>query len=265
MIRLLIVGDIVGEPGRRAVAQVVPRLKRELDVDLAIGNAENAAGGGGLTARTAEELYQGGLNILTMGDHIWDKKEILQMIDRNPRIVRPANYPSQVPGLSWSVVRTPSGEPVGVTSVLGRIFMKQPYESPFLAAKAAIQAMQPQTRVIVVDVHAEATSEKVALGWYLDGQASVVFGTHTHIQTADERILPLGTSYITDVGMVGPYDSVIGRSKEQVLESFLTLIPRRADVAHGDVQLHGVIVDVDETTGKAQAIRRIQEKVFDGL
>ena len=262
--RLLIIGDIVGEPGRRAVAQIVPRLKRDEKIDLAIGNAENVTNGGGLIPRHAQELYHAGLDVLTMGDHIWDKKEIYQIVSSDPRIVRPANYPKSVPGQWAIVVKTPAGEKVGVTGVLGRVFMKQPYDSPFVAIKEAVDQLRKETPVIVVDVHAETTSEKVALGWYLDGQVSVVFGTHTHIQTADERTLPLGTSYITDVGMVGPYDSVIGRKKEQVLETFLTQVPRRYEVASGDVRLCGAIIDVDSKTGKATAIRRIQERLEDG-
>src|SRR3989338_7319329 len=262
--RLLIIGDIVGEPGRRAVAEIVPRLKKSEKIDLAIGNAENVSNGGGLVPRHAEELYRSGLDVLTMGDHIWDKKEIREIISVDPRIVRPANYPKQVPG-NWAVIaKAPSGEKVGVTAVLGRVFMRQPYDSPFTAVKEAVEELKRQTPVIVVDIHAEATSEKVALGWYLDGQVSVVFGTHTHIQTADERILPLGTSYITDVGMVGPYDSVIGRKKEQVIESFLTQVPHRYEVANEDIKLCGIIADIDSATGKAKAIRRVQEGLQDG-
>lgn len=262
--RLLIIGDIVGEPGRRAVTEIVPRLKRSEKIDLAIGNAENVSNGAGLLPRHAEELYRGGLDVLTMGDHIWDKKEILEIISIDPRLVRPANYPKAVPGQGAIVVKTSSGEKVGITNVLGRVFMRQTYDSPFAVLKETVAELRKETPVIVVDVHAEATSEKVALGWYLDGQVSIVFGTHTHIQTADERILPLGTSYITDVGMVGPYDSVIGRKKEQVIENFLTQVPHRYEVANENVKLCGIIVDVDSSTGKAKSICRIQESLQNG-
>ncbi|MFA5362783.1 MAG: TIGR00282 family metallophosphoesterase [Candidatus Omnitrophota bacterium] len=258
--RLLFIGDIVGSPGRNAVTNLLPGLKEELSLDFVAANAENVAGGSGITDRAAVELFAAGVDVLTSGDHIWKKREIFDFIDREPRLLRPANFPEGSPGAGWGVFRTKKGLAVGVVNVQGRVFMEA-LECPFKAALKAVETVSRDTRVIIVDMHAEATSEKVALGWYLDGKVSAVLGTHTHIQTADERILPSGTAYITDVGMAGPYDSVIGRRVEDVLARFITSIPTRFEVAQDNVQVHGAVVEIDERTGRAGSIERIQRKV----
>jgi metallophosphoesterase (TIGR00282 family) len=257
---ILFIGDIVGRPGRDAVRKLLPQLKEERSLDFVIANAENAAGGSGITASVAQELFDAGIDVLTSGDHIWKKREIFEIINQENRILRPANFPIGAPGYGWGLYNTRSGMKVGVVNVNGRVFMEA-LECPFKTSRKAQEELCKETRVIVVDIHAEATSEKVALGWYLDGEVSAVLGTHTHIQTADERILPGGCAYITDVGMTGPYDSVIGRRVEDVLERFLTSIPVRFEVADGNVQLHGVVLDIDEGSGKAKSIVRIQKKV----
>ncbi|MDD2703326.1 MAG: TIGR00282 family metallophosphoesterase [Candidatus Omnitrophica bacterium] len=258
--KILFIGDIVGSPGRNAVSRLLPGLKEELSLDFVAANAENAAGGSGITGRVAAELFDAGADVLTSGDHIWKKREIFDLVDTEPRLLRPVNFPEGSPGAGWGVFKTRKGFTVGVVNVQGRVFMEA-LECPFKTAMKAVETIARDTRVIIVDMHAEATSEKVALGWYLDGKASAVLGTHTHIQTADERILPSGTAYITDVGMVGPYDSVIGRRVEDVLARFITAIPTRFEVAQDNVQVHGVVLDIDERTGRACSIERIQRKV----
>ncbi|MDD4980422.1 MAG: TIGR00282 family metallophosphoesterase [Candidatus Omnitrophica bacterium] len=257
---ILFIGDIVGNPGREAVKQLLPGLKKEFNLDFVIANAENSAGGSGITPKIAEELFQAGVNVLTSGDHIWKKREIFEIIGQEERILRPVNFPSGVAGRGWGLFKLENGLKIGVINVNGRVFMEA-LECPFKTTRQAIEALAKDTKVIIVDIHAEATSEKVALGWYLDGEASAVLGTHTHIQTADEKILPGGTAYITDVGMAGPLDSVIGRRKEDVLERFLTGVPVRFEVASDDVQLQGVVVEINESTGKAKSIVRIQRKL----
>ncbi len=257
--RILFIGDIVGAPGRLAVKELVPMIARRDKADFVIANAENVAGGSGITPALADELFSYGVDALTSGDHIWKRKEIVEKLESDLRITRPANYPKEAPGLGSTVVKSKTGVKVGIVNLIGRVFMES-VECPFKAAKDHISKIK-DTKVIIVDIHAEATSEKIALGWYLDGAVSAILGTHTHIQTADEKVLPNGTAYITDVGMTGPYDSVIGRRKEQVLSRFLTQMPVRFEMAEGDVQLHGAIVDVDETSGKARSIIRIQEKL----
>jgi len=257
---ILFIGDIVGSPGRDAVRLLLPSLKKEFKLDVAIANAENAAGGSGITSRVAQELFDAGLDVLTSGDHIWKKKEIFEFINEETRILRPINFPPGVPGRGAGVFTFKNGLTVGVINVNGRVFMDA-LECPFRSALQAQEQLCKETKVIIVDIHAEATSEKVALGWYLDGKVSAVLGTHTHIQTADEKILPKQTAYITDVGMTGPYDSVIGRRVEDVLERFLTSVPIRFEVAQENIQLHGAVVDIDENTGKARSIERIQRKV----
>jgi metallophosphoesterase (TIGR00282 family) len=258
--KILFIGDIVGNPGRNAVRALLPELKKEKDIGFVIANAENAAGGSGITPRVAQELFESGADVLTAGDHIWKKRDVLEIIELDRRIVRPANFPSGAPGHGWNVFEARDGVRVGVINVNGRVFMDA-LECPFRTAKHAQEILVQETPIIIVDMHAEATSEKVALGWYLDGKVSAVLGTHTHIQTADEKILPAGTAYITDVGMTGPYDSVIGRRVEDVLERFLTAIPHRFEVAEGNVQLHGVVVDIDPSSGKARGIERIQKRL----
>ncbi|MFA5156467.1 MAG: TIGR00282 family metallophosphoesterase [Candidatus Omnitrophota bacterium] len=258
--KILFIGDIVGNPGREAVKKLLPLLKQEFKLDFVIANAENAAGGSGITSRVANELFDAGVSVLTSGDHIWKKSEIFEIIKEDKRILRPANFPEGAPGCGSQIFKTEAGAKVGVVNVQGRVFMEA-LESPFKAALKAQEELSRETKVIIVDMHAEATSEKVALGWYLDGKVSAVLGTHTHIQTADEKILPQGTAYITDAGMTGPYDSVIGRDVADVLQRFLTSVPVRFEVAQENIQLHGVVLDIDENTGKARSIVRIQKKI----
>lgn len=258
--KILFIGDIVGSPGREAVKRLLPQLKKEHGLDFVVANAENASGGSGITSKVADELFSSGVDVLTSGDHIWKKSEIFELIKEEERILRPLNFPSGSPGRGFSVFKTKEGKKVGVVCVNGRVFMDA-LDCPFKTTLEAVEKMSKDTKVIMVDIHAEATSEKVALGWYLDGKASAVLGTHTHIQTADERILPGGTAYLTDAGMTGPYDSVIGRKVEDVLERFITAIPVRFEVAEGNIQLHGAVLDIDDKTGKAISITRVQEKL----
>ena len=261
---ILIVGDVVGAPGRDAVKALVPILKAKHKVDFTIINCENVAGGAGVTPKTAQELLNAGADMLTSGQHIWRYKEIGPYLKEEPRLLRPANYPSATPGLGGSVYSAKNGIRVGVVNLLGRVFMGiDALDDPFRVGTKLIEEIQTKTRVIIVDMHAEATSEKIVMGWYLDGQVSAVVGTHTHIQTADERILPKGTAYLTDLGMTGPYDSVIGRKVEPVMERFLTGIPGRFDVAESNVKLCGALLEVDENSGKAKKITRIQEQFKD--
>jgi metallophosphoesterase (TIGR00282 family) len=258
--KILFIGDIVGSPGREAVKRLLPELKKEHGLDFTIANAENAAGGSGITLKVAQDLFSYGVDVLTSGDHIWKKRDIFEFINGEERILRPLNFPSGAPGRGSGIFKTVKGLTIGVINVNGRVFMEA-LECPFRTSLLAVEELSGQTKVIIVDIHAEATSEKIALGWYLDGRASAVLGTHTHIQTADEKILPQGTAYLTDLGMSGPYDSVIGRRKEDVLERFLTSIPVRFEVAAEDIQLHGAVLDIDENTGKARSIVRIQKKL----
>jgi len=258
--KILFIGDIVGSPGREAVKTLLPELQKEYHLDFVIANAENAAGGSGITPKVSEELFETGINVLTSGDHIWKKREVFEIIDQEERILRPLNFPAGVAGRGFGLFKTKSGLKIGVVNVNGRVFMEA-LECPFKTTKAAIEELSKETKIIIVDIHAEATSEKVALGWYLDGKASAVLGTHTHIQTADERILPGGSAYITDVGMTGPLDSVIGRRIEDVLERFITGVPTRFEIAKENIQLQGAVLDIDDT-GKARSILRIQRKVI---
>jgi len=258
--KILFIGDVVGEPGRRAIAELVPKLKKRESVDFVIANGENAAGGSGITPSLCDELYESGVDVITTGDHVWKRKELLDRIASDSRILRPANYPRGAPGSGSTVVESASGVSVGVVNLVGRVFM-QAVECPFRIVKEELVRLENKARVIVVDVHAEATSEKIALGWYLDGKVSAIVGTHTHVQTADEKILPGGTAFIADAGMTGPFDSVIGRTKEAVLTRFITQMPMKFDIAEGDIQLHGVIIDIDEKTGRAESIKRVQEKL----
>jgi metallophosphoesterase (TIGR00282 family) len=260
--RILFIGDIVGEPGRRAVERLVPKMKKRDGIDFVVANGENVAGGSGITPALAEELLDAGVDVITTGDHIWKRKEIVEEIESQDRLLRPANYPQGAPGRGAIVVQSESGVEVGVVNLIGRVFM-QAVECPFRTVRSEIDRIKAKARVIIVDIHAEATSEKIALGWYLDGLVSAVIGTHTHVQTADEKILPAGTAFISDAGMTGPFDGVIGRKKEQILSRFITQLPARFEMAEGDIQLHGVIIDIDEKTGRANSIKRIQEKLAD--
>jgi metallophosphoesterase (TIGR00282 family) len=258
-INILFIGDIVGSPGREAVKALLAGLKKEFNLQFVIANAENAAGGSGITPKVAKELFDAGISVLTSGDHIWKRREIFEILNQEERILRPLNFPVGAPGRGWAVFKTNGNVRVGVLNVQGRVFM-QALECPFRTTREAQEKLILDTKIIIVDIHAEATSEKVALGWYLDGKVSAVLGTHTHIQTADERILPQGTAYITDVGMTGAADSVIGRKIEDVLERFISGVPCRFEVAKENVQLQGAVLEIDEGTGKAKSIIRVQRK-----
>jgi metallophosphoesterase (TIGR00282 family) len=256
---ILCIGDIVGRPGREVVASALPKIKKEHGIDLVIANAENASGGSGLTPNNADEILSCGVDIMTMGDHVWDKTEIFPYLNDHPqKIIRPANFPEGVPGVGWAVVKASNGIKVGVINLLGRTFMRYNVLCPFTTLEALVEKVKEQTRVIIVDMHAETTSEKVAMGFFADGKVSLVFGTHTHIQTADEKILPQKTAYITDLGMSGPYDSVIGQDKSVIITRFLTSMPHKFEVAKSAGTLHGVVVKVDPKTGRAQSINRLQ-------
>ena len=257
--KLLFIGDIVGEPGRKAMKTLVPRLVKKHGIECVVADAENAAGGSGITPPIAEALKDCGVHVLTSGDHIWKRKEVIQILDRGEGVLRPLNYPKENPGSGSTIVELSSGVKIGVINLVGRVFM-QAVECPFKTSYEEVAKMKKITPNIFVDVHAEATSEKIALGWYLDGLVTGVMGTHTHVQTADEKILPKGTAYITDAGMTGPFDSVIGRKKEQILSRFVTQMPTRFEMAEDDIWLNGVIIDFDEKCGKANSIERIQKK-----
>jgi metallophosphoesterase (TIGR00282 family) len=259
--RILILGDVMGRPARRAVARLVPSLIKEERIDLAIANAENAAGGMGVDLKSAGELFGAGLHVLTSGNHIWKKREIFQYLDAKPNLIRPANYPEGAPGRGWYAWQNQSGLTALVINIQGRVFMPNHVDDPFRSIDKILLEHGGHSLVVIVDVHAEATSEKNALGWYLDGRASVVYGTHTHIQTADERILPGGTAYITDVGLCGSFNSVIGMEREVVIEGFISQLPRKFEVADEDVVLQGIVVELDERTGKARSIRRLRQHV----
>lgn len=259
--KVLFVGDIVGSPGRLAFARTVARLKLEGKVDLVIANAENAAAGQGITGTLADEILSAGADVITLGDHTWDQKDIPDYIEREPRVIRPANFAPGCPGRGYALIDTKWGR-LGVMNLVGRVFMK-PYDCPFRAADSILQKDLNKANFIFVDMHAEATSEKLAMGRYLDGRVTCVAGTHTHVQTSDELVLRGGTAYITDLGMCGGKDSILGRDLESVMPMFLTGMPKRFKISHDDVMLEGVIVTVDETTRKATSIKRIREKVAD--
>jgi 2',3'-cyclic-nucleotide 2'-phosphodiesterase len=257
-VNIVFIGDVVGKPGRRILARMLPALRREVGADLAIANGENSAGGFGITPETLDDLLAAGVDVVTGGNHTWQAREIYTLLDSHPRILRPANYPPGTPGRGSGVFRS-SGPTPGAVAVLnleGRVFM-QPLQSPFEVGRDEAERLRQEASVIIVDMHAEATSEKIALGWYLDGRVSAVIGTHTHVQTADERILPEGTAFISDAGMTGPRDSVIGMGRDEVLQRFLTLLPARFDVAAGPAQLNAVVVEVDDQTGRARRIQRV--------
>lgn len=255
--KILFVGDIVGSPGRRALREFLPEIKREFSVDITIINAENAAGGLGATPEILDELFGYGVQAATMGNHTWRKKALVRSIDRYRNVVRPANYPPGNPGQGWALVDLPDGRRLGLVSVLGRVYMEA-FACPFEKSLEAVEALRESTNTILVDAHAEATSEKVALGWHLDGRCSAVIGTHTHVQTADERILPGGTAYITDAGMTGPRDGVIGVKKDLVIQKFVTGMPASFEVAKTAPMLNAVVIETDDDTGKAVSIERIQ-------
>jgi 2',3'-cyclic-nucleotide 2'-phosphodiesterase len=255
-VNILFIGDIMGRPGRELARRAIPVLVERHDIDLVVANVENAAAGFGVTKDLGEELRACGIAVMTSGNHIWDKKEVLDYIPTQPRLLRPANFPAGTPGTGRFLAETASGQAVGVINIMGRVFM-QPLDDPFAVVLKEIEALRAKTRVVLVDFHAEATSEKVAMGWHLDGRVTAVVGTHTHVQTADERVLPGGTAYITDVGMTGPHDSIIGVEKSAALVRFLSGMPARFEAASGDPKLHAVLIAADAATGKASAISRL--------
>ena len=262
--RALLIGDVIGKPGRQALERFVIPLRKELGVDLVVVNCENSAGGLGVTPLVAEEMFKAGADVLTSGNHVWKKPEALQLLKLDHRVLRPANYPAAAPGSGAVVIETLGGQKVGILNIQGRVFM-EPTDCPFQAATREVERLRKSTPMIIVDIHAEATSEKVAMGWFLDGKVSCLFGTHTHIPTSDERILPNGTAYLTDVGMTGPYDSVIGRKTEQILEKFLTGLPVKSEVAGGNVQLRALVVDIDPVSGKATRIERLTKSLSESI
>ena len=273
--KLLFIGDIVGQPGRRAVAELLPKLREQHALDFVIANGENSAGGSGITPKTAGEIFSAGVDVITSGDHLWDQKEVMELLAGEKRFLRPLNYPPGTPGQGSAIFEikvgssrrddrtarraVPTNLSIAVLNVQGRTFMQPPLEHPFLLAAEEVKRLREQTKIIFVDFHAEATSEKIAFGRFLDGQVSAVVGTHTHVQTADEQIFPGGTAYLTDAGFTGPHESVLGREIEPVIRRFLTGMPQRFEVAKGRVLLHGVVIEINDATGAALKIQRVAE------
>lgn len=257
---ILFIGDIVGNPGRRAVTEYLKEIQKSTSIsyDFIIANGENSAGGKGLTFEIVDQLLASGVSAITTGNHVWDKKEIFDFVDTTPQLIRPANYPTEVPGRGMTIVSSVDGRTkLGVVNLAGQIYMNR-YENPFHALDSILIEVKAETPYVILDFHAEATSEKIAMGWHADGKIGAVIGTHTHVQTADERVLPKGTAYITDVGMTGPHDSVIGSKREQVVETFLTMMPARFIVANENIRLNAVHVELNNDTGLAESIKRIQ-------
>lgn len=252
--KVLFIGDIVGSPGRKAIKEWLSELRKELSFDYCIANGENAAGGSGITHVVAQELYKLGIDALTMGNHTWSKKEIHSFIESDPKLVRPANYPAEVPGKGSAII---NGK-LGIINLIGRVYMDQA-DCPFKALDKELEYIKSKVKVCIVDIHAEATSEKCAIAWHADGRVSAVLGTHTHVQTADERILPCGTAFISDVGMTGPYEGIIGVDKDIILEKFRMCMPVRFELAKGSVQFNAVILDIDDTTGRTTSIKRLSK------
>ena len=257
LLNILAIGDIVGQPGRKILEKKLNGFMKEHNIDFCIANAENAAGGSGLTVNIAKKLFSYGVNAITMGDHVWKRKEIYDTLQSEQRILRPANYSPLAHGRGYVAIKTEEDYVVGIINLLGRTFMK-PIDCPFRAADTAVEELSKQTNIIVVDIHAEATSEKIAMGWYLDGRVSAVVGTHTHVQTSDEKILPKGTGYITDLGMTGPHESILGRNIDRVLKSIVTQVPTRYDIAENDLHIEGVVITVNKETGNAEKIKRVR-------
>lgn len=255
---LLFIGDIVGQPGRRAVRKHLSKLRSNLKVDVVVANAENAAGGFGITADIAKELLDGGIDVLSNGNHAWDKREALTFIDKEPRLLRPYNYPAGTPGAGWIITQSPRGERIAIVNVMGTVFMHPTLDCPFQAIDRALTELPADVSAILVDFHAEATSEKMAMGWHLDGRVAAAVGTHTHVPTADERILPGGCAYISDVGMTGCYDSVIGMNKQKSLKRFLEKLPERSEVAEGPGSLCAVLIEIDTKTNTGKKIQRLR-------
>jgi len=262
-VKLLFIADIVGQPGRRAVKELVPRLRLHHGVHVVVANGENAAGGSGITLKTAEEIFSAGVDIITSGDHLWDQKEVMDLLENEPRFIRPLNYPAGTPGQGSTVFEGKNGASIGIINLQGRTFLPA-LENPFHVAIAEVERVRKSTRLVFIDFHAEATSEKVALARMLDGRVSAVIGTHTHVQTADEQIFPGGTAFLCDAGFTGPHESVIGREIEPIIQRFLTNMPQRFEVAKGRVLLQGALVDIDEVTGRARSLQRVSEAVAGG-
>ena len=260
---ILFVGDIVGRPGRRVVRQLVPLLRQRHDIHFVVANGENVAGGSGLTPDTVRELFEAGVDVVTSGDHAWDQKEVVDFLESEPRLLRPLNYPAGVPGRGSVVLEKPGLPPVGVLNLQGRTFMPA-LENPFALARPEVARLRQRASIILVDMHAEATSEKIAMARMLDGQVSAVLGTHTHVQTADEQILPGGTAFLCDAGFTGPHESVLGREIEPIIKRFLTNMPQRFEVATGRVLLQGALLSVDPATGRAGSIQRVSEPMLGG-
>jgi metallophosphoesterase (TIGR00282 family) len=261
-VKILFIGDIVGHPGRNAVKILLPKLRARHGLDVIIANGENSAGGSGITPDIAEELFGYGVDAITTGDHLWDQKEVMELLQKEERFLRPLNYPSGTPGQGSTILKIRDLPPVAVMNVQGRTFMQPPLENPFTLALDEVKKLRAQTKIIFVDFHAEATSEKIAFGRFLDGQVSAVVGTHTHVQTADEQILPGGTAYLTDAGFTGPHDGCLGREIEPVIKRFLTGMPQRFEVAKNRVLLHGAVIEIDDASGKAVKIQRVSEKLI---
>jgi metallophosphoesterase (TIGR00282 family) len=258
-VNVLFIGDIVGEPGRKAVKGLLPQLRARFALDAVVANGENSAGGAGITPRTAEEIFAAGVDVMTSGDHLWDQKEVVELLEREPRFLRPLNYPRGTPGRGAGVFQIPGRGTIAIANVQGRVFMPD-LDNPFSVTQAEVQRLRDEASVIVLDVHAEATSEKIALARFLDGQVSAVIGTHTHVQTADEQIFPGGTAFLCDAGFTGAHESVLGREIEPVIKRFVTHMPQRFAVARDRVYLQGAVIDIDETTGRARGIQRISER-----
>ena len=266
--KLLFIGDIVGQPGRSAVKILLPELREQHALDFVVANGENSAGGNGITPSTARQIFDAGVDVITSGDHLWDQKEVMELLANEKRFLRPLNYPAGTPGQGSGVFevrsqKSEAGNPIsiGVLNVQGRTFMQPPLENPFTLALEEVKRLRERTKIIFVDFHAEATSEKIAFGRHLDGQVSAVVGTHTHVQTADEQILPHGTAYLTDAGFTGPHDGCLGREIEPVMKKFLTGMPQRFEVARNRVLLHGAVIEIDDASGKALKIQRLSEAI----
>ena len=260
--KLLFIGDIVGRPGRRAVKELLHELREQHALDFVIANGENSAGGSGITPATAGEIFSAGVDVITSGDHLWDQKEVMELLANEKRFLRPLNYPPGAPGRGSGVFETQNSKlNIAVLNAQGRTFMQPQLENPFLLAAEEVKRLREQTRIIFVDFHAEATSEKIAFGRFLDGQVSAVVGTHTHVQTADEQIFPGGTAYLSDAGFTGPHESVLGREIEPVIQRFLTAMPQRFEVARDRALLHGAVIEIDEASGKALNILRVAESL----
>lgn len=257
--KVLFIGDIVGKVGRVATRALLPAIIDRYKIDFVIANGENAAGGFGITDKIATEILSCGIHIITTGNHVWDKKEFITQISKEDRVLRPLNYPPGVPGYGSILYRLPNSEKVAVINISGRVFMSN-FDCPFRTGKKEVERLTNLTKIIIVDFHAEATSEKIAFGYFMDGKVSAVIGTHTHVQTADEKILPGGTAYITDVGMTGPHNSVIGVEKEQIIQRFLTNMPMRFETAKGEGIFSAIVIEIDERSGKSTAVQRLQLK-----